>query len=97
VNELTTRAIASSSKLQKLSQRITIIDERLAVTEDRIDYTKKKSWTNYISANPIDIIQNIFGGGGVQRDRIEVSPEASAAAPPIWKSKQPIYLLLRLN
>jgi outer membrane protein TolC len=73
VNELTERAIASSHKLQKLSERITIIDERLAVTEDRIDYTKKKKWTNYISTNPVDIIQNIFGGGGVQRDNIAIA------------------------
>jgi hypothetical protein len=60
VSELTERAIAYSSKLQKLSERITIIDERLKVTGERIDYTKKKSWTNYISSNPVDIIQNIF-------------------------------------
>ena len=95
VNELTEKAIAHSSKLQKLSERITIIDERLKVTEERIDYTKKKRWTNYISTNPVDIIQNIFGGGGVQRDRLAVSPSASAAAPPISKSKQQIWKLLR--
>ncbi|BAU66122.1 hypothetical protein STA3757_35240 [Stanieria sp. NIES-3757] len=73
VNELTEKAIASSSKLQKLSERITIIDERLKVTGERIDYTKKKQWTNYISTNPVEIVQNIFGGGGVQRDRIAVA------------------------
>jgi outer membrane protein TolC len=45
----------------------------LAVTEDRIDYTSKKKWTNYISTNPVNIIQNLFGGGGVQRDNIAIA------------------------
>jgi outer membrane protein TolC len=73
VNQLTDRAIASSNQLQKLAERITIIDERLAVTEERIEYSNKRQWTNYISTNPVDIIQNIFGGGGVQRDRIAIA------------------------
>jgi outer membrane protein TolC len=73
IRELTTRAIAHSSKLQKLSERIAIIDERLKVTGERIDYVSKKGWTNYISTNPVTIIQNIFGGGNVQRDRIAIA------------------------
>ena len=28
---------------------------------------------NYISTNPVDIIQNLFGGGGVQRDNIAIA------------------------
>jgi outer membrane protein TolC len=73
VQQLTNRAIARSSKFKKLSERITTIDQRLEATGERIDYTKKKQWTNYISTNPVDIIQNIFGGGGVQRDRIAIA------------------------
>ncbi len=73
VQELTERAIASSFKLKTLAERITLIDERLELAEDRIDYTRKKKWTNYISANPVNIIQNIFGGGDVQRDNIAIT------------------------
>jgi hypothetical protein len=73
VQQLTERAIASSSKLQQSKSRIALIDQRLEATGERIDYTKKKQWTNYISTNPVDIIQNIFGGGGVQRDRIAIA------------------------
>ncbi len=73
VQELTEKAIASSFKLKTLAERITLIDERLELAEDRIEYTRKKKWTNYISANPIDIIQNIFGGGDVQRDNIAIA------------------------
>ncbi|MGK7897880.1 MAG: hypothetical protein AB4372_30745 [Xenococcus sp. (in: cyanobacteria)] len=71
--ELTEKAIASSFKLETLTARIALIDERLELAEDRIDYVSKKSWTNYISTNPVEIIQNIFGGGNVQRDRIAIA------------------------
>ena len=73
VKQLTERAIANSFKLQQTADRIALIEQRLAVTEERIDYTSKKKWTNYISANPVDIIQNLFGGGGVQRDNIAIA------------------------
>ena len=73
VEQLTVRAIANSVKLQQSAERIALIEQRLAVTEDRIDYTSKKKWTNYISPNPVDIIQNLFGGGGVQRDNIAIA------------------------
>ncbi|MGK7894661.1 MAG: hypothetical protein AB4372_13805, partial [Xenococcus sp. (in: cyanobacteria)] len=73
VAELTERAIANSFKLETLTTRIALIDERLELAEDRIDYVSKKSWTNYISTNPVNIIQNIFGGGNVQRDRIAIA------------------------
>ncbi|ELS03454.1 hypothetical protein Xen7305DRAFT_00031780 [Xenococcus sp. PCC 7305] len=73
VEELTEKAIANSFKLETLSARITLIDERLALAEDRIKYTRNKKWVNYISTNPVDIIQNIFGGGNVQRDNIAIA------------------------
>ena len=66
-------ALATSFKLQTLAERITLIDELLELAENRIEYTSKKKWTNYISANPVEIIQNIFGGGGVQRDHIALA------------------------
>ena len=73
VRILTEKAIAYSHKLKQSESRISLIDERLALTESRIDYTSKKKWTNYISTNPVDIIQNLFGGGGVQRDNIAIA------------------------
>ncbi len=73
VAELTERAIASSFKLETLTARIALIEERLELAEDRIKYTRNKKWVNYISANPVDIIQNIFGGGAVQRDNIAIA------------------------
>ena len=73
VQKLSEKAIANSFKLKTLAERITLIEQRLELAEDRIEYTRKKKWTNYISANPINIIQNIFGGGDVQRDNIAIA------------------------
>ena len=70
---LTATSTSQETKLKQSAERIALIEQRLAVTEDRIDYTNKKKWTNYISTNPVDIIQNLFGGGGVQRDRIAIT------------------------
>ena len=90
VQELTESAIANSHKLKTQAERITLIDQRLELAEDRIDYTRKKKWTNYISANPINILQNIFGGGDVQRDNIAITqrqPPADHAVPRFARSR----------
>ena len=73
VQKLSEKAIANSKKLELLEKRVTIIDQRLAVAKDWIDYTRKKKWTNYISTNSINILQNIFGGGDVQRDNLAIA------------------------
>ncbi len=73
MQKLSEKAIANSHKLETLAERITLIEQRLELAEDRIEYTRKKKWTNYISANPVNILQNIFGGGDVQRDNIAIA------------------------
>ena len=40
--QITERAIANSSKLKQSKSRIALIEQRLAVTEDKIDYTSKE-------------------------------------------------------
>jgi flagellar capping protein FliD len=49
VNQLTEKAIASSNKLKKLDEKIALIDQRLELMEDRIAYSQKKTWTNYVT------------------------------------------------
>ncbi len=73
VKQITSKAIANSTKLKQSKSRIALIEQRLAVTEETIDYTSKKKWTNYISTDPVSIIQNLFGGSGVQRDNIAIA------------------------
>jgi hypothetical protein len=73
VEKLTESAIAKSNKLQKLDEKIALIDDRLKVMADRIDYSHKKGWTNYVTIDPVKVLQNIFGGGDVQKNKIAIA------------------------
>jgi hypothetical protein len=73
INQLTQLAIANSAELITIEERIKMIEERLKLMERKIKYSRNRSWTNYITLDPIELIQNIFGGGGVQRDRIALA------------------------
>ena len=81
VEQLTQAAIASSLTLQTLNERITLIDERLALMGDRKDYAESKLWTNYIPTttnidgiiDPFAWIRNLAGGGDMQRDRLRIA------------------------
>ena len=73
VQKLTEKAIANSAKLETVTTRIKYIEKRLELAEDRIESISRRKWVNYISTNPVEIIQHIFGGGGIQRDNISIS------------------------
>ena len=72
INQLTQLAIANSTEILTTEERIKMIEERLELMERKIKYSRNRSWTNYITLDPIELIQNIFGGG-VQRDRIALA------------------------
>ena len=57
VEQLTELAIANSSKLKTLDDRIALIDRRIGVSKDSIDYAESKLWTNYLPSS------TAFGGG----------------------------------
>ncbi len=81
VEQLTEKAIANSLTLQTLNERITLIDERLALMGDRKDYAESKLWTNYFPTStnidgiidPFAWIRNLAGGGDMQRDRLAIA------------------------
>jgi hypothetical protein len=85
VGELTERAIANSSKLKTLDDRIALIDKRLGVSRDSIDYAESKLWTNYLPSstsfggsvldiiNPLAWLKNLAGGGDMQRDQLAIA------------------------
>ena len=73
VEQLTTAAITNSPELVILDQKISLIDQRLELVGERIDYSQDRQWTNYITADPVKLLQNIFGGGDVQQDRIAIA------------------------
>ena len=63
---LTQQAIEQSSE-------IAAINEQLALAADRQDYTESRRWTNYITLDPMRLVQNVLGGGDVQRDQIAIA------------------------
>ncbi|MFG6100562.1 TolC family protein [Leptothoe sp. ISB3NOV94-8A] len=63
---LTQQAIAQSSEIEA-------INEQLALTAERQDYAEARQWTNYLTLDPIRLVQNVLGGGDVQRDRIAIA------------------------
>jgi hypothetical protein len=73
VDKLTESAIAKSNKLKQIEEKIALIDDRLKVVGSRIDYSHKKSWTNYVTIDPVKLLQNLFGGGDVQKDKIAIA------------------------
>jgi len=62
IQNLTQRAIAHSNELQVLGEKITLINQRLEVIDERINYAQSRRWVNYITLDPLRLIQNIAGG-----------------------------------
>ncbi len=73
VSQLTEAASANSAELVTLESQIALIDERVGLMGDRIDYTSNRRWTNYLTTDPLRLVANIFGGGDVQRDNIAIA------------------------
>ncbi len=83
IEQLTEAAIANSGELQTLQERIGLLDRRLSLAGESINYAESKLWTNYVpdsfSPNPLNIInpfswfKNLAGGGDIQRSRIAIA------------------------
>jgi hypothetical protein len=73
IQTLTEAAIEQSPEVKTLDERIALIDRRLELTGQRIDHANARHWTSYLTTDPIAILQNIFGGGQVQRDRMAIT------------------------
>ncbi|WP_250565807.1 TolC family protein [Adonisia turfae] len=63
---LTQQAIAQSSEIEAINQQ-------LELTTERQDYAEARQWTNYLTMDPVRLIQNVLGGGDVQRDRLAIA------------------------
>ena len=63
---LTQQAIEQSSEIEAINQQ-------LELTAERQDYAEARQWTNYLTLDPIRLVQNVLGGGDVQRDRLAIA------------------------
>ncbi|MEM6424235.1 MAG: hypothetical protein AAF728_03605 [Cyanobacteria bacterium P01_D01_bin.128] len=66
LTELTTLAISNSSEIEAINQR-------LELTGDRIDYAEARQWTDYLTLDPMRLVQNLLGGGDVQRNQLAIA------------------------
>ena len=55
------------------SLELSILGERLDLTDEQIDYNSRSRWTNYLTLDPLRLISNLFGGGEVRRDRLRIT------------------------
>lgn len=55
------------------SSEIEAINQQLTLTAERQDYAEARQWTNYLTLDPIRLVQNVLGGGDVQRDRLAIA------------------------
>ncbi len=70
---MTQRAIASSVLIANLEDKITNTGEQINYLEEKIRYYKSRNWTNFITLEPVKLIQNLFGGGDVQRNQLTIT------------------------
>ena len=63
---LTQQAIDQSSEIEAINQQ-------LAFTDQRQDYARARRWTHYITLDPFRLVQNVLGGGDVQRQGLAIA------------------------
>jgi hypothetical protein len=73
IQTLTEAAIERSGELKTLDEQIALINRRLELAGQRIDHANARHWTSYLTTDPIALLQNLFGGGQVQRDRMVIT------------------------
>ena len=74
-------AIRNSSEIQA-------IEERLDLADDRVGYQRSQQWTNYLTLDPMQLIQNLLGGGAVQRNEIAIAELEMRAADLIRRRQE---------
>jgi len=62
-----------AEKVMDNSLELSILGERLDLTDEQIDYNSRSRWTNYLTLDPLRLISNLFGGGEVRRDRLRIT------------------------
>jgi hypothetical protein len=85
---LTEAAIANSAELDAIDQRLAVANGQQQLLEERANQHRSRSWTTWLTMDPVALIGNLFGGGPSQELELKIeelelrgmSVEATAAA-----------------
>ncbi|EKU97111.1 hypothetical protein Lepto7375DRAFT_0983 [Leptolyngbya sp. PCC 7375] len=64
--ELTELALDQSSEIEAIS-------EELVFAHERQEYAEARTWMHLMTLDPLRLVQNIFGGGDVQQERLAIA------------------------
>jgi len=85
---LTELAIQNSSEIEA-------IEQRLELASDRIGYAQARQWTEYLTLDPLRLVQNLLGGGDVQRNRLAIAELEVRAADLVRRREEVAESLAR--
>ena len=77
------------------SSEIEAIEQRLELASDRIGYAQARQWTEYLTLDPLRLVQNLLGGGDVQRNRLAISELEVRAADLVRRREEVAESLAR--
>ena len=67
----------------------------MELASDRIGYAGARQWTEYLTLDPLRLVQNIFGGGDVQRNRLAIAELEVRAADLVRRREEVAESLAR--
>ncbi len=70
---LSERAIANSPIIQEIEDKIILVEKQIDYLDEKVAYYKSRNWTDYITIEPVKFVQNIFGGGDVQKTQLTIT------------------------
>jgi hypothetical protein len=73
IDQLTEQAIANSPQLQTIKLQVEILKARDGLIEQRLSYTRSSQWTNFLTLDPLKLVQTLFGGGDFQDSEIAIA------------------------
>lgn len=55
------------------SSEVAAINERLALANEHVKYAERRRWTSYLTLDPLRLVQNILGGGDIQAQQLAIA------------------------
>ncbi|MEM9814989.1 MAG: hypothetical protein AAF827_01045 [Cyanobacteria bacterium P01_D01_bin.6] len=60
----------------------------MEIARDRVDYAEARQWTDYLTIDPLQLVQNLLGGGDVAANRLAIAELEIGAADLIRRREE---------